>query len=333
MRFQQYVALLVMSLPSLLALGTPSHATFKQLGEYIDIVAGIEEADKSLVSSHSRALLENFGSITQVGETIFGDDGNDLFGIRTDVSYDGSLTVVGAPSSDQRSGYAKVFKLVGDYPFEVEQVGSTLRGEGDSDTFGSAVAMDRNGRIIAVGAPRAESGKKGHARVFMFNGTDWEQLGNTIIGVENWESFGGSSLDLSDDGFTVAVGAHKHDDGVSSTWIGSVRVFKYDSVTKMWVQQGTKILGDVAEDQAGYDLALSGNGETLVVGSRFNDPGNEENAGHMRVFTFNGTEWEQVGRNIDGEEAGDRFGSSVAFPTMGRRLREELLIINNGQKI
>lgn len=325
MLFQQCVALLVISLPSLLALGTPSHATFKQLGEYIDIVAGIEEADKSLVSSHSRALLENFGSITQVGETIFGDDGEDLFGIRTDVSYDGSLTVVGAPSSDLRSGYAKVFKLVGDYPFEVEQVGSTLHGEGTQDKFGSSVAMDRNGRIIAVGAPRAEVGSdtKGHARVFMFNGTDWEQLGNTIIGDEEWESFGGSSLDLSDDGLTVAVGAHTHDDGGSSTMIGSVRVFKYNSTFNMWDQQGTKILGDVAEDQAGYDLALSGDGETLVVGSRYNDLGDATlfpDAGHMRVFAFNGTEWEQVGRNIDGEEASDRFGSSVAISNDGTKI-------------
>ena len=174
MLFQQCAALLVISLPGLSALGIRSQATFKQLGEYIDIVAGTEKADKSLASSQSRALVENFGSITQVGETIFGDDGEDLFGIRTDISYDGSLTIVGAPSSDTRQGYAKVFKLVGDYPFQVEQVGSTLYGEGSEDKFGSDVAIDRNGMIIAVGAPRAvsESEVKGHVRVFKFNGID-----------------------------------------------------------------------------------------------------------------------------------------------------------------
>ncbi len=87
--------------------------------------------------------------------------------------------------------------------------------------------------------PRAESPRKGHVHVFMFHGTDWDQLGHAIIGDNNFERFGGSSLDLSDDRLIVAVEAHYRKYGGTSIKIGSVRVFKYDS---NWEQPGHDIV-------------------------------------------------------------------------------------------
>ena len=34
-------------------------------------------------------------------------------------------------------------------------------------------------------------------------------------------------------------------------------------------------------------------------------------SGHVRIYSFNGTSWVQIGQDIDGSSAGDMFGSSM----------------------
>ncbi|HIP35785.1 MAG TPA: gliding motility-associated C-terminal domain-containing protein, partial [Crocinitomix sp.] len=41
---------------------------------------------------------------------------------------------------------------------------------------------------------------------------------------------------------------------------------------------------------------------------------NDNDAGHVRIYTWNGTAWQQKGSDIDGEAAGDLSGWSVSMP-------------------
>ena len=43
-------------------------------------------------------------------------------------------------------------------------------------------------------------------------------------------------------------------------------------------------------------------------------------SGHVRVFEYSGTDWVQLGGDVDGEAAGDRSGRSVALSADGTRL-------------
>ena len=43
-------------------------------------------------------------------------------------------------------------------------------------------------------------------------------------------------------------------------------------------------------------------------------------SGHVRVFEYSGTDWAQLGGDVDGEAAGDRSGRSVALSADGTRL-------------
>ena len=47
---------------------------------------------------------------------------------------------------------------------------------------------------------------------------------------------------------------------------------------------------------------------------------NGANSGHTRVFEYNGTDWAQIGEDIDGEDASDQSGASVALSADGTRL-------------
>jgi len=84
-------------------------------------------------------------------------------------------------------------------------------------------------------------------------------------------------------------------------------------------QIGQDLEGEGASDQFGTDIALSANGTRVVIGGAFND-GNGANAGHARVFERNGNAWVQLGADLDGEAAEDRFGGAVAISNDGSRI-------------
>ena len=92
-----------------------------------------------------------------------------------------------------------------------------------------------------------------------------------------------------------------------------------ENPSNTWAQVGGDLNGEAADDRFGHVVALSSDGTRLAVGSFQND-GTGSNAGHVRVFDLVGGTWTQVGGDIDGEAAGDLFGTSVALSSDGTRL-------------
>ena len=82
---------------------------------------------------------------------------------------------------------------------------------------------------------------------------------------------------------------------------------------------GADINGEAANDNFGWSVSMNGAGDRIVVGAIFND-GNGSNSGHVRVFDWSGTTWTQVGADINGEAADDRFGYSVSMNGAGTRI-------------
>ena len=54
----------------------------------------------------------------------------------------------------------------------------------------------------------------------------------------------------------------------------------------------------------------------MAIGATGND-GNGSSAGHVRIYSWDGSAWTQVGNDIDGEAALDRSGSSVSIDSDG----------------
>ena len=67
-----------------------------------------------------------------------------------------------------------------------------------------------------------------------------------------------------------------------------------------WSQKGGDIDGEAANDRSGYSVSLSSNGSIVAIGAIFND-GTGSNAGHTRVYEWNGSAWIQKGSDIVGE--------------------------------
>jgi len=138
------------------------------------------------------------------------------------------------------------------------------------------------------------------------------QLGADIDG-EAAADLSGVSVALSRDGQTVAIGALFNDGNGSNA--GHVRLYRWNGVS--WAQLGSDIDGEAAGDEAGYSVALSSDGQTVAIGAAFND-GNGSNAGHVRLYRWNGASWAQLGSDIDGEAAGEFSGTSVSLSSDGQ---------------
>ena len=70
-------------------------------------------------------------------------------------------------------------------------------------------------------------------------------------------------------------------------------------------QLGADIDGEAAGDRSGYSVSLSSDGTIIAIGAHQNDD-SARNAGHVRIYEWNGSTWQQKGADIDGVFLGDR---------------------------
>jgi hypothetical protein len=187
------------------------------------------------------------------------------------------------------------------------QKGLDIDGETAFDYSGWSVSMP-DANTIAIGAyGNADNGSSaGHVRIYEWNGTTWVQKGLDIDG-EAAGDYSGISVSMPDAN-TVAIGAMNNDGNGNRA--GHVRIYSWNGTA--WIQKGLDIDGEAAVDESGYSVSMP-DANTLAIGAPYND-GNGSNAGHVRIYAWNGTAWVQKGLDIDGEAAGDISGWSVSMP-------------------
>jgi hypothetical protein len=117
-----------------------------------------------------------------------------------------------------------------------------------------------------------------------------KQVGTNSYGPANQ----GVSVALSEDGNTAIVGGP-----TDSTSAGAAWIFIRSSGT--WSQQGEKLYGSdaVGYGQQGWAVAISGDGNTAIVGGNFDNT----NAGAAWVFTRSAGVWTQQGNKLVGTPA------------------------------
>lgn len=207
------------------------------------------------------------------------------------------------------------------------QLGSEIFGQDSSRGFGVSNSLSGDGTRLAVGAYLSDKGglERGLVSVFDFQNGDWTQVGNSILGESEGDEFG-FSIALSNDGNVLAAGAIYNDGGHADA--GHVRVFEWDNGS--WIQRGQDIDGDSTDDQMGFGMALSEDGNILAVGA----PGHilEDNiAGYVRVYAWQNNSWTQLGSTLEGETLGDLFGRYVSLSSDGKVLAVGIIGIGFGR--
>jgi hypothetical protein len=204
------------------------------------------------------------------------------------------------------TGFVKVFKWNGNSWL---QQGFDITGDLGS-SFGTCVSM-ANENTLAIGAPYdISSGNpiNGYVKIYNWNGSSWIQKGSSISG-ENLGDMFGYSISMSNEN-TLTIGGYLNDGNGSNS--GHVRVFSWNG--NSWIQKGNDIDGESTNDYSGFSVSMPDE-NTIAVGASFNNSVNGNDAGHVRIYSWNGTTWIQIYAEINGEFALDKSGWSVSMPT------------------
>ena len=218
----------------------------------------------------------------QLGNTIVGSSGGDLFGWAVSLSASGKRLAVGSPGTGPLQGQVRVFDLL---PGNIwKQIGSDLNGLRPSGEYGNSVSLSATGDLLAVGANRHNGGQlneiveSGMVQVFQFNGTAWQQVGQNLYGRSDGDIIGWS-LSLAKNVPVVAIGGIQSGSGGA----GTVRVFEWNGTG--WQMGDLDLFGEDSGDEFGSSLCLSADGWRLVVGAWKNDGGKGlKDAGQIRMY-------------------------------------------------
>ena len=313
--------------------------SFDQLGSDIDAEAAGDNSGYSVAMSsdgttvavgaksndgngdfagHVRVFEFSGGSWSQLGSDIDAEAAGDNFGESIALSADGTTLAVGAPMNDgtgMNGGHVRVFGFSGG---NWNQLGSDIDAEAAYDNFGESIAISADGNRVVVGAVGNDTTglNAGQVRVFDLLMGEWVQAGPDINGEAADDEFG-RSVGISDDGSRIVVGAKSTDSNGANA--GSAYI--YDLNSGNWDLTQT-FIGEVAGDNFGTAVSMTGDGTTVAVGATGNDGpnGDSYSAGHVRVFQFSDGSWSQAGSDIDGEAQSDQLGKSLALSSDGKIL-------------
>jgi hypothetical protein len=243
----------------------------------------------------------------QIGNDIDGEAAGDASGYSVSMP-DAHTVAIGARSNNGNginSGHVRIYAWNGT---AWQQKGADIDGEAAGDQSGWSVSMP-DAHTVAIGAPgNAGNGyASGNVRIYAWNGTAWQQKGADIDGEAAWDQ-SGSSVSMPD-AHTVAIGATDNA-GNGNAAHGHVRIYAWNGTA--WIQKGADIDGEAAWDNSGRSVSMP-DANTVAIGADWND-GNGIDAGHVRIYAWNGTAWQQKGSDLDGEAAWDFSGSSVSMP-------------------
>ena len=124
-------------------------------------------------------------------------------------------------------------------------------------------------------------------------GATWTQQAKLTGAGESGNAWFGQSVALSADGATALVGGYVDHSDTGAAWVFA-RTGSGAGAT--WAQQGAKLTGgeeESGEGEFGWSVALSGEGDTALIGGRKDD----EDAGAAWVFARSGSARARPGRS------------------------------------
>lgn len=167
---------------------------------------------------------------------------------------------------------------------------------------GNSVAISGDGNTAIVGGFQ-DANATGAAFIYIKSNGVWTQQGPKLVGtgaIGNAQQ--GHSVDISQDGNTAVVGGRLDDAGRGAVWI-----FKRNN--GIWSQDGSKLVGTDGSARAlqGFSVAISGDGNTAIVGG----PDNNQGGGASWIFVQKNGQWLQQGSKLVG------IGSSLGIAAQG----------------
>ena len=202
---------------------------------------------------------------------------------------------------------------------DISEIAKIMASDNESgDFFGGSVSISSDGNTAIVGAVSEDTGGTyaGAAYIFVWNGTMWEEQQKIqATNTQEYYCFG-NSVSISSDGNTAIIGSYCQAAGAGVYNVGAAYLFTRSGNT--WTEQQKIMASDAEEDDNfGYSVSISSDGNTAIVGAYREDTGGSS-AGAAYIFKVDGTTWTQQAKiQADDKQASDNFGYSVSISSSG----------------
>jgi hypothetical protein len=239
-------------------------------------------------------------------------------GSSVSLSGDGNIIAIGAPSDFGSSiGGTQIYVRSG----ATWKYQTTLSQRIPNSDEGYSVSLSADGNTLAVGAPNFDNNGLGVTQIYIRSGNVWKYQTTLSQGISNSDE--GTSVSLSADGNTLAVGAPNAGTGFS----GETEV--YIRTGNNWSHQVSLSQENVGSLE-GSSVSLSAtDANTLAVGCPAFSPNSKSAAGGVQVYIKSNNLWEPQAILLSQQVAGSCEGKSVSLSANGNILASGAPLLNN----
>ncbi len=248
------------------------------------------------------------------GTPLSGGEEYDQLGSAVAISQDGKTLVATSTLNNNISPPASAKTYIRTYSYNIYTQDWEILNElsSTSNKYGQQLALNRAGTFLAVSDISSDATDYSSVNIYKLYNNKWQLLGNKIVSSDLNDGFG-TSISLSDDGYTLVVGAPNWtvDDGNDDKQ-GKLYVYNYNSLCRSWDLVFEK-QGDL-EEELGSSVSLNGNGNILAVSVPKGDidtsnPFTDE--GKVIIYQLDSwrKNWNQLGSTIFGGELFATMGS------------------------
>lgn len=308
------------------------------IGAYNKTVSSIAGAGKVYIFTRSGVTWTEGVSITAYDKAA-----SDNFGVSVALSPSGTRLAVGSwfktINSTIQAGKVYTYVLLdGAWSLELELTSPNKR---DNEWFGFRLALTDT--TLCIGAAQADSEDVLNCGGVYTYDLSYESasvvrqrsivdftssafgLSGTVVAqeiVHNETTYGdlfGFSVAIGNNGNLLAVGARKR---TVSGIVSAGKVYLYNRVGSSWVYSAELTASDKAtNDQYGSSIAISANGDRIIVGAFTKDVSGITDCGQVYIYVLSGGVWVEESVLSGSDRAtSDQFGYAVAIDASGTRL-------------
>ena len=214
------------------------------------------------------------------------------------LDYDGTRVFIGAHAdghSYTSSGSVYIYRRVAQGNWTLEQ---RIDGGGASYRYGYNDVNNAGDKLIIGSYGYPGSGNTGRAWYYTRSVTTWS-LQDEFVAPST--SAYGTSVGMNSAGTRAIIGGYNH-----SSNTGRADIWNYSGSS--W-SLDTTLTGENASDKFGWNVDMSNDGNTVVVGAPIYSGGGEEGRAYIYT-TSDGTNWSLL-KTLSNQSADERFGFSI----------------------
>ena len=258
------------------------------------VVGAPGATDGSVVDAGAAYVFVRGGTnwTQETRQTAISAIGGGLFGYSVDISGDGLVGVAGFPLAFGGGGTG--YSAAGAF-YSFTRVGSVWTRQAkivsldtvENSKLGMSIAISSDGTRVVVGAPlhANPNATSGAAYVFTRSVNDWVGEYKLPSQADIAGSQFGGSVDISDDGLRIAVGAPYYQRPGSTRKLGGFQNFIFKD--GLWILENLFYIDRSNENKPpryAVSVSLSGDGYRLAVGAPYTNTGTTNERGRAYIY-------------------------------------------------